>query len=115
MLCADLVYIYWKDQMEEARRSLGYLKDISPSGACLQLEVPILHDTAVRIAFPKGGLRGTVRYCIYREIGYFVGIEFDAECRWSRGQFQPQYLIDPRLLVIRGVDRAKLLRESNSQ
>jgi hypothetical protein len=36
---------------------------------------------------------------VYREIGYFVGIEFEAGSRWSKNQFRPQHLLDPRHLV----------------
>jgi hypothetical protein len=44
-----------------------------------------------------------VRHCIYREIGYFVGVEMQAGSRWSKRTFQPQHLLDLRHLT--GVGR----------
>ena len=50
---------------------------------------------------------GKVKYCVFREIGYFLGIEFEAGSRWSRNDFRPQHLLDPRRLVNRAANRAK--------
>jgi hypothetical protein len=36
---------------------------------------------------------------VFREIGYFLGIEFDSGVRWSQRDFKPQHLLDPRKLV----------------
>src|SRR5438067_923074 len=105
MLCADLVDVQWKDKTGRTRRTVANLEDISLSGACLQLELPIPLDTLVGIAYPKGRLTGKVRYCLYREIGYYLGIEFEAGCRWTQRQFKPQHLLDPRRLVERSVNR----------
>ena len=115
MLCADLVDIQWKDKTGRTRRSLANLEDISLSGACLQVEAPIPLHTAVKIAYPKGGLLGTVKYCLYREIGYFLGIEFETGSRWSQRQFKPQHMLDPRRLVIRSVNRTKLVPDAEFQ
>jgi hypothetical protein len=51
-------------------------------------------------------LVGKVKYCVYREIGYFLGIEFEAGSRWSLRQFKPQHMLDPRRLVARSMSRA---------
>ena len=53
---------------------------------------PLLPET-------KGELAGRVRYCVFREIGYFVGVEFDPGCKWSQRSFKPLHLLDPRRLV----------------
>src|SRR5882762_4693383 len=105
MLCADLVDIQWRDKTGRTRRVLANLEDISLSGACLQLDAPIPLHTVLKITYPKGELVGKVRYCLYREIGYFLGIEFEAGSRWSLRQFKPQHMLDPRRLVIRSVNR----------
>ncbi len=99
MLCADLVDLHWKDQNGKTRRVVANLEDISLSGACIQLEKPIPLGTKVRMTYPKGELFGCVRYCVYREIGYFLGVEFDGTSRWSLRQYRPQHLLDPRRLV----------------
>jgi len=106
MLCADMVDVQWKDKTGRIRKGVANLEDISLSGACLQFDQPVPLQTDVRISYPKGELLGKVRYCVYREIGYFLGIEFDPGCRWSSRHFKPQHLLDPRRLVIRSVNRA---------
>lgn len=110
MLCADLVDIQWKDKNGRTRRTVANLEDISLSGACVQVDLPIPLQTALRISYPKGELQGRVCYCVYREIGYFLGIEFDPGFRWSLRQFRPQHLLDPRRLVSKVANR--LLRQT---
>jgi hypothetical protein len=109
MLCADMVDVQWKDKSGRIRKGVANLEDISLSGACLQFDRPIPLQTDLSISYPKGELTGKVRYCVYREIGYFLGIEFEAGCRWSASHFKPQHLLDPRRLVIRSINRATKL------
>jgi hypothetical protein len=106
MLCADLVDVRYKDQSGRIRRVVANLEDISLRGACLQLDKPIALDTHVRITYPKGELLGRIRYCIFREIGYFLGVEFDEDNRWSLRQFRPRHMLDPRRLVRNAANRA---------
>jgi len=101
LLCADLVEVEWKDPSGRRRRAVANLEDISLSGACLQLDVAIPLETIVKISHGQGELTGTVRYCIYREIGYFLGIRFEPGSKWSRNEFEPRHLFDPRRLVSR--------------
>ncbi len=109
MLCADMVDVQWKDQAGRVRKGVANLEDISLSGACLQFDQPIPLQTDLRINYPKGELTGKVRYCVYREIGYFIGVEFEPGCKWSQRHFKPQHLLDPRRLVIRSINRASKL------
>lgn len=105
MLCADMVELEWRDKAGKTRRNMANLEDISLSGACLQVDEPIPLQAPVQINYPRGELSGKVRYCIFREIGYFLGIEFDPGVRWSARDFRPQHLLDPRRLVIRSINR----------
>ena len=105
MLCADMVELQWRDKAGKTRRNMANLEDISLSGACLQVDEPIPLQAPVQINYPRGELSGKVRYCIFREIGYFLGIEFDPGVRWSARDFRPQHLLDPRRLVIRSINR----------
>jgi hypothetical protein len=105
MLCADLVDVQWKDKTGRLRRAVANLEDISISGACIQVDSPVPLDTKLRIAHGKGEFQGRVCYCVYREIGYFLGIEFDPGYRWSIRQFRPQHLLDPRRMVSRALAR----------
>jgi hypothetical protein len=99
MLCADLVDLQWKDKSGRNRRSIANLEDISMSGACLQVERPIPLGTDLRMTYPKGELAGIVKYCVFREIGYFLGVEFEEGVRWTERDFKPQHMLDPRRLV----------------
>ena len=110
MLCAELVDVHWKDQNGKTKRVVANLDDISLTGACVQSEKPVPVGTSVHVSYPKGELPGTVRYCVFREVGYFVGIEFAPECRWSLRQYRPKHLLDPHSLANKAA-----ARESNKE
>jgi hypothetical protein len=97
MLCADVVEIHWKENRRN-RRCNANLEDISLSGACLQVERPVPLLTTVRIRHGQGELTGKVKYCISRDIGYFLGVELAPGSRWSERSFHPRHLINPRQL-----------------
>jgi len=107
MLCADMVDVRWKEKAGRSKRAVANLEDISLSGTCLQVDTTIPIGSIVRISYPKGEFSGIVRYCHYKEIGYFVGIQFEAGCKWSRNSFKPLHLLDPRVLVKRAPARTK--------
>jgi len=106
MLCADMVDLQWKDKSGRLRKGVANLEDISSTGACLQFDQALPLQTNLRISYPKGELIGKVRYCVYRDIGYFLGIEFEPGCTWSAHHYKPQHLLDPRRLVTRSIHRA---------
>ncbi len=99
MMCADMVEVYWKDEKGKRRRATGLLEDISPSGACLQLEVPVTVGAHIRWESPKKEFLGKVQYCVYREIGYFVGVEFVSTSKWSKKAYRPRHLLDLNRLM----------------
>ena len=99
MLCADLVDLQWKDKNGRTRRAIANLEDISVSGACLQVERPIPLGTGLRVTYPKGELTCRVKYCVFREIGYFLGVEFEDGSKWLERDFRPQHMLDPRKLT----------------
>jgi len=101
MLCADMVDVRWRDRSGSEQQTTAILEDISPSGACLQMEAPIPLGVELHWDQPKQKFQGCVRYCVYREIGYFVGVEFEASFKWSKKAFKPQHLLDLRTLVER--------------
>ena len=102
VLCADLVDVRWRDKTGKTRSGVANLEDISLSGACLQMDYPIPLHTNLLITVPNGELQGHVRYCVYREIGYFLGVQFEPGSKWSRSSFKPMHLFDPRRLVKNG-------------
>lgn len=99
MLCADLVDVQWKDAKGRIRRGVANLEDISLSGACLQVDSLVPVGVTLRIMYPGGELQGRICYCVHREIGYFLGLEFEAGVHWSMNDFRPQHLFDPRRLL----------------
>jgi len=105
LLCAELIELVWETESGRERRTVANLEDISLCGACVQLEREIRPGTPVAINYGDGELIGTVRYCLYREAGYFLGIELSEGCRWSSQHYKPQHLLDPRELVEQAVLR----------
>src|SRR5262249_52800032 len=94
MLCADMIEVRWKDRSGRHKKATALLEDISSSGACLQLETAVPLGVDIGWDAPGQFFSGTVRYCVYREIGYFVGVEFGAATRWSKKAYTPQHLLD---------------------
>jgi PilZ domain len=100
LLCSDIVEVAWTDNRGRSRKCSAVLEDISVSGACLQLEQSLPEDVDISIDYHKGQLEGTVRYCVFREIGYFAGIQFANGQKWSREEFRPQHLLDLKKLIL---------------
>jgi hypothetical protein len=98
LFCADLVEAEWRDKSGRNRREIVNLEDVSRSGACVQTEHPAAKETSIVIRCGDAELAGVVRYCLYRESGYFLGIEFNAACKWSAKHFEPKHLLDPLTL-----------------
>lgn len=99
MLCADLMDVSWTDASGRSAKALANLEDISNSGACLQVDMPIASGTVVHIRHPNVEFEGRVKYCVFRDTGYFVGVQFAAGFEWDERLFQPKHLLDPRTLV----------------
>lgn len=99
MLCADMVELCWSDHAGKDRQTMALLEDISASGACLQLEAALPLGVKVHWRSPRQEFMGTVRYCVYREIGYFVGVEFQPSSKWSKNAFRPKHLLDLKHLM----------------
>jgi hypothetical protein len=93
-LCAELVKVIWTDESGGKQKELAALEDISPGGACLQVEHPIAVDTPISLLYPDGRYHGRVRYCLFQHTGYFVGVEFDPGYQWSKQQFMPSHLLE---------------------
>ncbi len=98
-MCADMVEVRWLDEKRRPQNGMALLEDICPSGACLQLDGAVPVGAEVQWDCPKQSFAGIVRYCVYREIGFFVGVEFSDSCRWSKRAFKPLHLLDLERLV----------------
>ncbi len=98
LLCADLVEVEWRDAAGENHHTTAILEDISRNGACLQTDLPMPVEEVVRVRHGRKTLEGRVSYCMYRDIGYFAGINFKGKQHWSRRLFRPKHLVDPAKL-----------------
>jgi hypothetical protein len=102
LLCAELVELIWRDSSGIEKRRIGNLEDICTNGICVQLETAPEVGTPIRMLYENGELAGVVRYAYYRDEGYFVGVELEADSRWSAADFIPEHLLDPEDVLPRG-------------
>ncbi len=92
-MCADLVKVRIGDPAEP-QELIANLEDISPSGACLQLETAAREGTDIEIVCATCRLKGNVRYCRYTELGYDVGVAFAEPRSWDKRRFTPKHLLE---------------------
>jgi len=92
-LCADLVKMTWTPSLEQTYMDWAILGDISPSGACLEIDEPIPVGTIVELEFGEDRCRAIVRYCQYDKVHYLLGVEFEPGYSWSSSRWEPQHLI----------------------
>src|SRR5437764_4306461 len=93
-LCADLVRVNWLAEENESdfRTVEAVLEDISTLGGCIQVEEPIPLGAKVMISLQDARFSGRASYCVYREYGYFVGVRFSDDTKWSTGVVEPMHL-----------------------
>jgi hypothetical protein len=113
LLCADLVEISWEWEGRRERR-IANLEDISLTGVCLQAEKSIAPDTKIVIRYGDGALMGVVRYCAYRDMGFFIGVELSEGSRWSTHHYKPEHLLDPKQLLQNSLSRRAAADSSSS-
>jgi hypothetical protein len=94
LMCADMIRVRWMPSSGKSHRATALLEDISASGACLQMESSVPEGSIVRWSSAGKEFEGHVRYCEYRDIGYFVGIEFREGSKWSARAYEPPHLLD---------------------
>ncbi len=94
-LCSDLVSLCWRDEAQGDCHGTVVLENISASGACVQSEISVPNNASVRLVCGKAEFHGRVRFCYWRDDGYFIGIAFDARSKWSQEKFKPEHLLDP--------------------
>jgi hypothetical protein len=92
-MCSDLVKVRLHDEADP-KEFIANLEDISPSGACIQVEAALRDGANIELVCSTCRLRGKVRYCRFVEIGYDVGVAFDVRQSWSREQFEPKHLLE---------------------
>ncbi len=100
LLCADMVRVT-RIEGGRLRNMEAVLEDISPVGACVQVDEQIPLGVEVVLTAGKKGLSGVVSHCVFRDYGFFVGIHFLAETQWSCGVFVPDHLTNLQALANR--------------
>ena len=104
-MCSDLVTV----QLENKDDLLvANLEDISPSGACLGMEQAVPADAMMTLNCSGCQFRGKVRYCVFNESGYQVGLQL-TECQWSKEAYEPKHLLDAP--VVQAGDLAALIQD----
>jgi hypothetical protein len=93
------VEVIWQDSFGREKRRIGNLEDICTNGICVQFETPLEPGTPIRMLYKSGELAGTVRYTLYRDEAYFVGIELEGDSQWSAAEFLPEHLLNPDHLL----------------
>jgi hypothetical protein len=101
-LCSHLVRLLWSEGPAGGGDETVVLENISASGACVQAEVSLAGNTRVRLICGRQEFHGYVRSCYWRDDGYFIGIAFDANSKWSKARFKPEHLLDPSEVKPRG-------------
>ncbi|MGO4879370.1 MAG: PilZ domain-containing protein [Bryobacteraceae bacterium] len=91
--CSDLIEVRIEGAQPE--KVTANLEDISPSGACVQFERAVAVGTRLSLKLGRHKFRGQVAHCTRHEIGYFVGVRFEAGQKWSRKVYEPKHLLDP--------------------
>jgi hypothetical protein len=99
LMCADMIRVRWMPPSGKFHRATALLEDISASGACLQMESPVPEGSIIRWSSDGQEFEAFVRYCKYRDIGYFVGIEFREGSKWSAHAYAPPHLLDLKYLA----------------
>ena len=93
-MCSDLVTVQLEDKDDLL---VANLEDISPSGVCLGMEQAVPTDAMMTLNCSGCQFRGKVRYCVFNESGYQVGVNL-MDCKWSKQAYKPEHLLDAPLV-----------------
>jgi hypothetical protein len=101
LLCSDLVQLVWTEPTGVRHREIVILENLSRAGVGLFMGVPVPPETEVQIVANDALLVGRVKQCSFRENGYIIGLELDAQSQWAQApgaDFLPEHLLDVTLL-----------------
>jgi hypothetical protein len=93
-MCSELVTVELENQGQAV---VANLEDISPSGACLEMQQAVPLDAKMVLHCPGCRFHGKVRYCVFHQTGYQVGVEL-MECKWSKENYEPEHLLGAPLI-----------------
>jgi hypothetical protein len=92
--CSELVSVICRHDGGRRLAVSANLEEIGESSALVLSETWIRLGTRVAVDCKTRELKGIVESCIHDEnLGFFVEIRLDSECRWSPQWFAPQHLL----------------------
>ena len=92
-MCSELVNILIHHEDQTVQQAIANLEDISPSGACVQLEKAIRLGADIEIVCSTCRFKGKVRNCRFAGSGYDVGVAFDKPRAWDAARYEPEHLL----------------------
>jgi hypothetical protein len=93
-MCSELVNILIHHEDQTVQAAIANLEDISPSGACVQLEKAIRLGADIEIVCSTCRFKGKVRNCRYAGGTYYdVGMAFDQPQAWDASRYEPEHLL----------------------
>jgi hypothetical protein len=99
-LCAELIRVEWEEELGLPASEWAILDDISPSGACLEMEEAIPPGTLISIQFTGDNCKARTIYCNPERSNFLIGVQFEQGYRWSRRKFKPEHLLQFRLCKV---------------
>jgi len=109
MLCSEILNLYLQPQVGRERKLQANLEEIWSSGALLRTDTRIRELTP--LWFVGGGRKfqgKAIAGTLSRGLGYFVEMQFHADCRWSERKYRPQHLFNPLVLLANKIFEATL-------
>jgi hypothetical protein len=91
-MCSELVKIVVRHEDQTVREAIANLEDISPSGACVQLDEAVRLGADIEIV-STCRFRGKVRNCRFAGSLYDVGVTFDDPGAWDASRYEPAHLL----------------------
>ena len=92
-MCSELVNIVIRHEDQTVEEAIANLEDISPSGACVQLDEAVRLGADIEIVCSTCRFKGTVRNCRFAGSLYDVGVAFDEPDAWDASRYEPAHLL----------------------
>ena len=92
-MCSELVNIRIRHEDQTVQEAVANLEDISPSGACVQLDEAVRLDAEIEIVCSTCRFKGKVRNCRFAGSLYDVGVAFDDPGAWDPSRYEPAHLL----------------------
>ena len=92
-MCSEFVEVFFRDQTGMGVTETGLLEDLSRTGLCVSLSVPVTVGEIVSFTCEGFEGSGEVRYCNLGEYGYLLGVRFGDGLEWDERQWKPRHLL----------------------